>query len=85
MERSAAEDLSYQLRPPADGHSSTERGRMARGAERQYGGGHAMSGPGLLGVQIGGGHESAVQEMVERMDASIGDGDNSHATTSLAY
>jgi len=59
--------------------------RMARSEERQYGGGHAMSGPGLLGVQIGGGHESAVKEFIERMDASIGDGDNSHATSSLAF
>lgn len=59
--------------------------RMARTEERQFGGGHAMSGPGLLGVQIGGGHESAVKEFIERMDASIGDGDNSHATSSLAY
>lgn len=59
--------------------------RMARSEERQYGGGHAMSGPGLLGVQIGGGHESAVREFVERMDASIGDIDNSHATSSLAF
>jgi len=59
--------------------------RMARSDEREYGGGHAMSGPGLLGVQIGGGHESAIREFVERMDASIGDGDNSHATSSLAF
>lgn len=59
--------------------------RMARSDERQFGGGNAMSGPGLLGVQIGGGHDSAVKEFVERMDASIGDGDNSHATSSLAY
>jgi len=59
--------------------------RMARSEEREYGGGHAMSGPGLLGVQIGGGHESAVKEYVERMDASLGDGDNSHATSSLAF
>lgn len=59
--------------------------RMARSDERQYGGGNAMSGPGLLGVQIGGGHESAIREFVERMDASIGDGDNSHATSSLAF
>lgn len=59
--------------------------RMARSDERQFGGGHAMSGPGLLGVQIGGGHQSAVKEFAERMDASIGDGDNSHATSSLAY
>jgi hypothetical protein len=59
--------------------------RMARTEERQFSGGHAMSGPGLLGVQIGGGHENAVKEFIERMDASIGDGDNSHATSSLAY
>ena len=59
--------------------------RMARNDSRQHGGGNAMSGPGLLGVQIGGGHRSAIQEMVERMDASIGDGDNSHATSSLAF
>jgi hypothetical protein len=59
--------------------------RMARSDERQFGGGHAMSGPGLLGVQIGGGHESAVREFIERMDASLGDGDNSHATSSLAF
>ena len=59
--------------------------RMARSDERQFSGGHAMSGSGLLGVQIGGGHESAVKEFVERMDASLGDGDNSHATSSLAF
>ncbi len=59
--------------------------RMARSDERVHGGGHAMSGSGMLGVQIGGGHESAVREFVERMDASIGDGDNSHATSSLAF
>ncbi|MFM7181957.1 MAG: DUF6288 domain-containing protein [Verrucomicrobiales bacterium] len=59
--------------------------RMARSDEREFGGGNAMSGSGLLGVQIGGGHASAVQEFVERMDASIGDGDNSHATSSLAF
>lgn len=59
--------------------------RMARSDERRHGGGNAMSGPGVLGVQIGGGHESAVKEFIERMDASIGDGDNSHATSSLAF
>lgn len=59
--------------------------RMARSNERQFAGGNAMSGPGLLGVQIGGGHASAVREFAERMDASIGDGDNSHATSSLAF
>lgn len=59
--------------------------RMARSDERSHAGGNAMSGPALLGVQIGGGHESAVREFIERMDASIGDGDNSHATSSLAF
>jgi hypothetical protein len=59
--------------------------RMARSDERQIAGGHAMSGPGLLGVQIGGGHAAAVREFIERMDASIGDTDNSHATSSLAF
>ena len=44
-----------------------------------------MSGPGMLGVQIGGGHLSSIKELVERMHASIGDGDNSHATSSLAF
>ncbi len=62
------------------------RGRkMARSDKRDYSGGNAMSGPGLLGVQIGGGHKSAVRESVERMEASIGDGDNSHASSSLAF
>lgn len=59
--------------------------RMARDESREHAGGNAMVGPGVLGVQIGGGHESAVKELVERMDASIGDGDNSHATSSLAF
>ena len=59
--------------------------RLARSTERQHAGGNAMSGPGILGVQIGGGHQSAVKEFIERMDASIGDGDNSHATSSLAF
>ncbi|MCH7227376.1 DUF6288 domain-containing protein [Haloferula sp. A504] len=59
--------------------------RMARDDSRRHGGGHAMSGPGLLAVQIGGGHATAVQEFVERMEASMGDGDNSHATSSLAF
>ncbi len=59
--------------------------RMARDDSRQHGGGHAMSGPGVLGVQIGGGHQSSIKELVERMDASLGDGDNSHATSSLAF
>lgn len=59
--------------------------RMARSEEREFGGGNAMSGPGVLGVQIGGGHESAVKEFIERMDASLGDCDNSHATSSLAF
>ncbi len=59
--------------------------RMARDNSREHGGGNAMSGPAVLGLQIGGGHRSSIQEMVERMDASIGDGDNSHATSSLAF
>ena len=59
--------------------------RMARDDSRKHGGGNAMSGPGMLGVQIGGGHTSSIKELVERMDASMGDGDNSHATSSLAF
>lgn len=59
--------------------------RMARDDSRQHSGGNAMSGPGILGVQIGGGHASAIKEHTERIAASIGDGDNSHATSSLAY
>lgn len=59
--------------------------RMARDDSRRHAGGHAMSGPGLLAVQIGGGHATAVEEFVERMAASMGDGDNSHATSSLAF
>lgn len=59
--------------------------RMARDDSRAHSGGQAMSGSGLLGVQIGGGHASAIKEYIERMDASIGDGDNSHATSSLAF
>jgi len=69
-----------------NGHYAYGRGRRkARDDSRKHSGGNAMSGPGLLGVQIGGGHESAVKEIIERMDASIGDGDNSHASSSLAY
>lgn len=59
--------------------------RMARDDSREHSGGNAMSGSGMLGVQIGGGHLISVKEFVERMDASIGDGDNSHATSSLAF
>ncbi|GAA5497034.1 hypothetical protein Rhal01_03222 [Rubritalea halochordaticola] len=59
--------------------------RMLRDDSRRHGGGNAMVGPGILGVQIGGGHRTAVKEAVERWEASIGDGDNSHATSSLAY
>jgi len=59
--------------------------RMSRNESRRHGGGHAMSGPGLLGVLIGGGHQYAVKEYMERCEASLGDGDNSHATSSLAY
>lgn len=59
--------------------------RMARDYSREHSGGNAMSGSGMLGVQIGGGHLSAVKEHIERIDASIGDGDNSHATSSLAF
>lgn len=59
--------------------------RMARDASRKHSGGNAMSGPGMLGAQIGGGHSSSIKELAERMQASIGDGDNSHATSSLAF
>ncbi|MGB0991542.1 MAG: DUF6288 domain-containing protein, partial [Akkermansiaceae bacterium] len=69
-----------------NGHYAYGRGRrMARDETRKRGGGNAMSGPGMLGVQIGGGHRSSIKELIERMDASIGDGDNSHATSSLAF
>ena len=69
-----------------DGTYAYGRGRrMARSDRRDHAGGHAMSGPGLLGAQIGGGHESAIREFVERLDASIGDIDNSHATSTLAF
>jgi len=59
--------------------------RLARDDSRKHSGGNAMSGPAFLGVQIGGGHQSAVKEFAERMDATIGDGDNSHASSSLAF
>ena len=69
-----------------NGHYAYGRGRrMTRSDKRKLGGGNAMSGPGVLAVQIGGGHDSAVRENVERMEATIGDGDNSHASSSLAY
>lgn len=69
-----------------NGHYAYGRGRrMARDDSRKHSGGNAMSGPGMLGVQIGGGHLSSIKELVERMHASIGDGDNSHATSSLAF
>ncbi|MFC4992216.1 DUF6288 domain-containing protein [Rubritalea tangerina] len=59
--------------------------RMKRDESRRHGGGHAMSGPGVLGMQIAGGHRESIKEAVERWEASIGDGDNSHATSSLAF
>ena len=59
--------------------------RLKRDDSRKYGGGNAMIGPGMLGAQIGGGHASSIKEAIERWDATIGDGDNSHATSSLAY
>lgn len=59
--------------------------RMKRDDSREHGGGNAMVGPGVLGVHIAGGHKSSVKEAVERWEASLGDGDNSHATSSLAF
>lgn len=59
--------------------------RMARDDSREHGGGNAMVGPGMLGAMIGGGHQSAIKEVLERWDASVGDGDNSHATSTLAF
>ncbi len=69
-----------------NGHYAYGRGRrLARSDKRKMGGGNAMSGSGMLGAVIGGGHASSIREYAERMEASIGDGDNSHATSSLAY
>lgn len=59
--------------------------RQARDNSRSHSGGNAMSGPAVLGIQIGGGHTSSVKEHTERIEASIGDGDNSHATSTLAF
>ncbi|NWK57486.1 NPCBM/NEW2 domain-containing protein [Verrucomicrobiaceae bacterium N1E253] len=59
--------------------------RLARDDSRYHGGGNAMVGPGILGAMIGGGHEASIQEALERWSASAGDGDNSHATSSLAF
>lgn len=60
--------------------------RMARDeSNRQGSGGNAMVGPGMLGAILAGGHQSSVKEVLERWDATIGDADNSHASSSLAY
>lgn len=59
--------------------------RMARDDSRRHGGGNAMVGPGMLGAILAGGHQSSIKEVLERWDASLGDADNSHATSSLAF
>ena len=60
--------------------------RMARDeSNRQGGGGNAMIGPGMLGAILAGGHQSSIKEVLERWDATIGDADNSHASSSLAF
>ncbi len=69
-----------------NGHYAYGRGRlMARDTKRKRSGGNAMSGPGALAMQIGGGHASSITDHTERIEASLGDGDNSHATSSLAF
>ena len=54
-------------------------------SEKTYWGGHAMLGPAIVGASISGGHKVLIEDAKKRYKKSLGEGDNSHATSSLAF
>ena len=80
------EIITHSARVAVNGTYPYGRGRrMPRSDKRDYTGGNAMLGPALLAAYVYGGHETFLEDCKNRFRASLGDGDNSHATSSLAF